>query len=366
MGGNPALFLRSRRQQLHPSNDKQQIDIEVKNYLEKIEKENEIITNNTEDNNDLIIKNEINKKDNDVKNNNISSKSQKNITEKEKKKKIKQKGTNKSDDIDDIKKFIDHEFHEYENINDNCDIISNILNKDKANISIKSENLIKEKINKSLTNEYEMKKPIIKHQRSKSSIASSLETNTLISNCTGYLKVPTKYNNNKKYISNDSIFGSNNNDDNNLFISKKNPIIKPRLLHRRSSTTESNLNSNNYSNSPEKSPLSTDIFLALKNNSIINSISLSKKLNKIDFPTQKSSKINDLEKQNKKNIYVRKLKIKSHTFNTSCDLNDLTLINNKKDNILIPHPPLEPIPTQCNNHRPISVPIIRRRMYSKK
>ncbi|OUM58296.1 hypothetical protein PIROE2DRAFT_64509 [Piromyces sp. E2] len=258
--------------------------------------------------------------------------------------------------------------HESESITENGDIISNIINKDKTDISNISEKIIKEKIKKSITDEYEMKKsPKIKHQRSKSSFTSSHKSNTIMINTSGYLKAPI--NNNKQFISIDSIYSVSSSDSSSTCNLKKIPLSKPRLLHRRSSTTESGLDFNSYSNSinEKSSPPSSDVFLALKNNTQVNSNPFPKKLNKLEFPNQIfNNDINDVEKLNKRNIYVRKLNIKSHTFNTSRDFNDLNFINNKKDNILIPHPPLEPIPTQDDSHRPTSVPIIRRRMYKKK
>ncbi|ORX35849.1 hypothetical protein BCR36DRAFT_36762, partial [Piromyces finnis] len=294
------------------------------------------------------MKNEISNKDHN--NDNISTK---NTTKtlfliKKKRKKLKHKTIKKVPNIDEEKKCIEFES---ESLTENCDMISNIIIKDKTEISNKSEKLIKKKIKKTIIDEYDMKKASgIKHQRSKSSITSSPRTNTLTTNSSGYHKVPTKAINNKPFVSIDSIYSISSSDSSSTCGLKKEPISKPHMLHRRSSTTESGLDLHKYASpSPppdKKSPLSPDIFLALKNNSIINSKSLSKKLNKFDTLIQKKSDITDLEKQNKRNIYVRKLNIKSHTFNTSRDFNDLTFINNKMDNNLIPHPPLKPITSQ--------------------
>jgi len=207
------------------------------------------------------------------------------------------------------------------------------------------------------------KSPKIKHQRSKSSITSSSKSS--ITNSSGYIKVPT--NGNKQFISIDSIYSVSSSDSSSTCSSSKGPISKPRILHRRSSTTESGLDLKFTDYSKEKStPPSSDVFLALKNNSLTNSNNFPKKLNKLDLPIQKINDINDAEKQNKRNVFVRKMNIKSHTFNTSRDFDDINFINNKKENGLIPHPPLKPIPTQDDSHRPTSVPIIRRRIYKKK
>ena len=202
--------------------------------------------------------------------------------------------------------------------------------------------MIKDKIDKTIINEYEKKKSKKVKQRNKSSISNNILSKESSS-----------------VHSINSINNTNNNNNNKILHSK------PRPLHKRSSTTEPELNKHlnfNLEYTEDQLLSGTDVFIAIPKNSIKKSYYISKKYNKINLPFRALDNLYDLKKPNRKNVIIKKINVQNNTN----DFDDLTFINNKKDNILIPHPPLDPIPIQDNCQRPTSVPLIRRRLYRKK
>jgi len=328
--GNPALFLRSRKQELKNENTDKSKVIEIKNYINKFENdENNIKSENEEENKDL----------ND-RNNKIPDKSIAYDTNK--------KGLL---EISNIYKERKNDHKDHVPIIGKYDLLHDKINNKKKNISNLCEKKIKEKIDKTIVNEYEKKKSKkIRHQRSKSSISTSQTSNIISSS------IISNENNIIQSINNININNNNN---------KKELKIKPLLLHKRSSAIESELNRYLYSNSENSEDQlhsGMDVFITFPKNTLKKTYYISKKYNKINLPYCAIDNLCDLEKKNKRNVIIRKVNIKNNTN----DFDDLAFISNKKDNVLIPHPPLEPIPIQDNCQRPTSVPLIRRKMYRKK
>jgi len=329
--GNPALFLRSRKQELknvNESTDKGRV-IEIKNYSDKFEHE--------EKNEDLYDKTDTED----------SYKTNKDVTS-DKKKKNNQIKKKVSSEISGTKNEKKNEDKDYESIIGKYDITFDKINDQKTNLSIFSEKRIKDKIDKTIINEYEKKKSKKVKQRSKSNTIS----NSILSKESDTVNSITSLNNTNTTTT------TNNNNNKILH-------IKPRQLHKRSSTTEPELNkhlNSNLENAEDQLLSGTDVFIAFPKNSITKSYYISKKYNKINLPFRALDNLCDLKKPTRKNVIIKKINVQNNTNN----FDDLAFINSKKDNILIPHPPLEPIPIQDNCQRPTSVPLIRRRMYKKK
>lgn len=317
---------------------KKEKEIKINNYVE--EKEND----NKNSKNDLKIEIYNDKKNID------------NVTDDEiglekiqkgNKKKLKHKGTTKKKRKSLV---VSSNIPTSENITESYDKHSNII--DNNGIEINSNITEPDKIIDRLMMKKENK---LKHRRSQSSIATSFRsTSSMNSSVSSYVK-SSKSKNNQPMLSVESIYSISSSECSSISTSR--PHSKLRL-HRRSSTTDSGLDINQFSNSTIKYH---DNFSYL-NEPIRKLNPLKNEYNKMGLTLNDS---NELSKQNNRNVYIRKFNFKSRTPGNNNEFDDLSFINNKKDNILIPHPPLNPIPAQDDNSRPISVPIIRRRIYKK-
>ncbi|ORX78691.1 hypothetical protein BCR32DRAFT_294901 [Anaeromyces robustus] len=381
--GNPALFLRSRKQELQISNEKKknEFDIIIKDYvdneenenLSKINENNELINsekkenyikkeiknsiNNNLNKNKTIINNNKEINDNYIKEKKVSTKSISNkdiISNGDKKKKMKskimKKKVSKNSELDNNK-----EIYNSENVTENNDITSNRINNNNNNNNIneieetkrytfldndESEKIIKDKIKKSILNEYEKKKTLkSKHYRNPSSTTSISKPSSSSSNIV------------KLYHHHQS--NSNGGNDSNS-------VYSIETIYSISSNDSSNSSNTNYGNKNKQNNNKSN------DDDDDDTISNNKK---VDITYKSLNDKNHIySSSNKKNIYIKKPVIRnSRTGNTkSNEFNNISFLKSlQENNTLIPHPPLDPIPPQDNYHRPTSVPIIRRRMMYK-
>jgi len=348
--GNPVLFLRSRRQELKQANNgkekKKGYGIEINDKMEK--EEEKIIEKNDEKHNNKNNDNIIGDDGDDVKNEELEKKKKlnQNLT-KEKKAPNTEDTTEKDDKYSDIIYNSDY----YNNIS-----ISSLTESEKPvlqNYQVRNDRKLLRRRSQTSIDIFSL---ISTSTETSSSLSSSFYVNSL------------KSKNNQPIVSEDSIYSISSSNCSNYNVNGTQSKLQ---LHQRSSTMDSSLDDNRLLNSSikisEESSSNTrnNSTSELQNESLKKDPELRNENVKQNISNQASQELNESEKLKHNAMFTKIINFINHSENNN-EFDDSTSLNNKKGNILIPHPPLNPIPPPDDENKPSSIPNIRRRMFKKK